>query len=249
MAIETITNVDEVGITRPTTGVDHVPSCRGYTKRTTREESKFLRELGLDGSFNKDDATIISSSTTVDGWRVLRYHKRVGFGKRCYRRVRHAMLDWDFEAREGNKYMGILSAETPKKAVSIGMNEADPSFIARRHMLATFTRLNFPKPLKSLFVVNPVHVVYEVKDDSRLVPTCLFSSTAYATLTGHILAGEERVTVLIDAGDAVAVEILSFSRPAPSIIGKCIWPLIGRMQQQFFLSEINHLDKIAKNKT
>jgi uncharacterized protein (UPF0548 family) len=154
------------------------------------------------------------------------------------------MLDWDFEACAGNKYMGILSAETSKKAV----NEAGPSFIARRHLLATFTGMNFPKPLKLLFVINPVHVVYEVKDDSHQIPNCLFSSTAYATLTGHLLAGEERVTVVIDAGDAVAVEILSFSRPAPSIKGKCIWPLIGRMQQQFFLSEIHHLDRIAKNK-
>ena len=87
------------------------------------------------------------------------------------------MLDWDFEACKGNKYMGILSAETSKKAV----NEAGPSFIARRHLLATFTGMNFPKPLKLLFVINPVHVVYEVKDDSRQIPNCLFSSTAYAT--------------------------------------------------------------------
>jgi len=228
--------------------VNPFPSCRGYAK-SAGEDSKFLRELGLGSSFNKDDATTISSSTTIDGWRVLRYHKRVGFGKRCYRRVQHAMLDWGFEAREGNTYMGILSAETSKKAVVIRTNEAGPSFIARRHLLATFTGMNFPKPLKSLFVINPVHVVYEVKDDSRQISNSLFSSTAYATLTGHLLAGEERVTVVIDAGDAVAVEILSFSRPAPSIKGKCIWPLIGRMQQQFFLSEIHHLDRIAKNKT
>ena len=108
--------------------------------------------------------------------------------------------------------------------------------------------MNFPKPLKLLFVINPVHMVYEVKDDSRQIPNCLFSSTAYATLTGHLLAGEERVIVVIDAGDVVAIEILSFSQPALSIKGKCIWPLIGRMQQQFFLSELQHLDRIAKNK-
>jgi uncharacterized protein (UPF0548 family) len=197
--------------------------------------------------FNNDESKTICSSTTIDGWRVLRYQKRVGFGKNCYRRVRQAVLDWDFEAHEGNKYMGILPVETSKKAVDFCSNEAGPSFFARRHLLATFTGISFPRPLKSLFVVNPVHVVYEVKD-SHIVPNCLFTTATFATLTGHLLAGEERVTVLIDAGNAVAVEILSFSRPAPSIKGKFIWPLIGRMQRQFFLCEIHHLDKIAKDK-
>jgi len=161
--------------------------------------------------------------------------------------VQRAVLDWDFEAHKGNKYTGILPVETSKKAVDFFSNEAGPSFFARRHLLATFTGISFPKPLKSLFVVNPVHVVYEVKD-SRIVPNCLFTTAAFATLTGHLLAGEERVTVLIDVGGAVAVEILSYSRPAPSIKGKFIWPLIGRTQQQFFLCEIHHLDKIAKGK-
>jgi hypothetical protein len=40
-------------------------------------------------------------------------------------------------------------------------------FIVRRHiMLATFRRMNFPNPLKSLFVVDFAHVVYEVNNDS-----------------------------------------------------------------------------------
>ena len=204
-----------------------------------------FRESGLRNSFDDDDATIVRSSTTIDGWRVLRYRKRVGTGKRCYRRVQHAMLDWDFEACEGNRCTGILSTETPKMMVDDGCNEATPKsrFLdTRRHLLATFAGIIFPKPLKPLFVINPVHVVYDVKNSRR-------SSTAYATLTGHLLAGEERVTVLIDGGDAVVVEILSFSRPAPTLKGKFIWPLIGRMHERFFLAEIHHLEKIAKSKT
>jgi uncharacterized protein (UPF0548 family) len=153
------------------------------------------------------------------------------------------MLDWDFEACEGNRCMGILSTAMSNKTVDVGCNETSPRsrFLTRRHLLATFTGIIFPIPLKPLFVINPVHVVYEVKNSRR-------SSTAYATLTGHLLAGEERVTVLIDGKDAVVVEILSFSRPAPTLKGKCIWPLIGRMQQRFFLAEIHHLDRIAKRK-
>ncbi|KAL3827221.1 hypothetical protein ACHAXA_006776 [Cyclostephanos tholiformis] len=233
--------LDEVGITRPTTGADPFPSCRGYTNKTM-PDSSLVRESRLEGSFYDDDATIICSSTTIDGWRVLRYRKRVGFGRRCYRRVQHAMLDWDFEACDGNRCMGIFSTAKSNRAAGL-------RFLTRRHLLATFTGISFPKPLKPLFVINPVHVVYEVKNSRRLVPTSLCSSTAYATLTGHLLAGEERVTVLLDAGDAVSVEILSFSRPTTTLKGKFIWPLIRGMQRRFFLAEIHHLEKIAQSET
>jgi uncharacterized protein (UPF0548 family) len=46
----------------------------------------------------------------------------------------------------------------------------------------------------------------------------LFSSAAYATLSGH-LAGEERVTVRKGAKDEVEVEIVFFSRSTRSTLG------------------------------
>ena len=111
--------------------------------------------------------------------------------------------------------------------------------------MATFSQIGFPKPMKSMFIVNPVHVIYEIKDAHRS-RKCIYSSAAYATLSGHLLAGEERVTVQKGERDEVEIEILSFSRSTSSILGKCIWPLIGQMQQHFFLSELYHLDKVAK---
>ena len=67
-------------------------------------------------------------------------------------------------------------------------------------------------------------------------------------MTGHLLSGEERVTVVWrkGAGGRVDIEIVSFSRSSPSLVGKIIWPLIGRMQTQFFVSELDHLDNVAK---
>ena len=82
---------------------------------------------------------------------------------------------------------------------------------------------------------------------------CLYTSTAFATCRGHWLAGEERVTVALrdddcnqpERGAPVDVEILSLSRPAPSLVGKIAWPLIGRMQNTFFVQQLNALEKVA----
>lgn len=243
-------NHDQVGITQPISSLNNFPSCPGYPKKTKRHSSFHKK---LENDINEDGAAIISR-IDLNGWRILRFHKRVGHGKQCYRRVQNAVFDWDFDAREGKKSMGVISAMRKKYGqlpdLDVRLNGEEEGFTnPRRGLLATFTEICLPKPLKSLFVVNPVHVPYEMKD-AKSIPECLFSSTAYATLTGHLLAGEERVTVVWRKGinDEVHIEIVSFSRAAPSIWGKIIWPLIGRMQKQFFLSELDHLDKVAKAK-
>jgi uncharacterized protein (UPF0548 family) len=178
---------------------------------------------------------------------VLRYHKRVGYGISCYRRVRRALFHWDFEARCGNKSMGIISSTLPLEN-EVDIRLENKASTTSKNLLATFTELRFLKPLKSIFVVNPVHVVYEVMDASG-ARNSVFSSASYATLSGHLLTGEERVTVRKGSNDEVEVEIVSFSRSTRSILGRCLWPLIGRVQQQFFLTELWHLDKIAKCQT
>jgi uncharacterized protein (UPF0548 family) len=225
-----------------------------------------IYSLKDDDDDDDDDAddTTTSKFTTMDGWRVLRYTKHVGFGNKCYKQVQKAILDWDFEAFHGNKFMGIVSALGAASKVATTIDSRGSVDITRssslakmkKHLLATFTGFHLPKQLlinKSIYIVNPVHVVYEVKDvrHSTTNNICIYSSTAYATLTGHLLAGEERVTVSIrndsTSRKRVDVEILSFSRPVPtSKLSKCIWPLIGQMQNQFFLSEIYYLGEIAK---
>lgn len=180
---------DEVGITRPVVvvGDDSFPSCQGYTKKAKRS-SKFRRMLGDGVGHQNDAAATISGHKTVDGWRVLRYHRRVGYGIRCYRRVQTALIDWDFEARHGNTSLGIISsALQPKNTFRVRSRRKARS--TTKKLLATFTEMRFPEPLKSIFVVNPVHAVYEIVD-SYQSPHSLFSSVAYATLSGHLLAGE-----------------------------------------------------------
>ena len=170
---------------------------------------------------------------------MLRFYKRVGYGTQCYKRVQEAVFNWDFTSHIGKKSMGIISAATDCKR---------PTNKTRKGLLATFTEINFPKPLKSLFVINPVHVVYDVKyhQKSTTKGKCISSSSAYATLSGHLLSGEERVSVIWNrSNDEVYVEILSFSRASPSTVGRLIWPLIGGMQKNFFLEELDHLDNVA----
>ena len=87
-------------------------------------------------------------------------------------------------------------------------------------------------------------VVYDVLDQRG--PGCTFTSTAYATLKGHWLRGEERVTVICrDGSHDVDVEILSVSKAGPSLWSKTIWPFVGTMQKTFFQQHLDHLAKTA----
>lgn len=87
-------------------------------------------------------------------------------------------------------------------------------------------------------------VVYDVVDQRAPEGQTTFTSTAYATLKGHFLRGEERVTVALrDGSQYVEVEILSISRAGTSVFGKTLWPFIGKMQSKFFQQQLDHLSK------
>lgn len=81
-------------------------------------------------------------------------------------------------------------------------------------------------------------------------PGTTYTSTAYATMKGHLIRGEERVTVAFrDDTGHVDVEILSLSKPGPSIKGRLAWPLLGNMQQKFFLNQLDFFSKTAAETT
>ncbi len=44
----------------------------------------------------------------------------------------------------------------------------------------------------------------------------------------------------------VDVEILSYSRPAPTLVGKLIWPFIGRRQRDFFERQLEALEQVPR---
>ena len=95
------------------------------------------------------------------------------------------------------------------------------------------------------WVVNPVRESYAVDvnaktpDDpawKRLPSGRRYACAAYTTLGRHLLAGEERLSV-VDCGDSIVVDILSVSRGRG--FGRLIYPLIGPMQRRFFRAQLD----------
>ena len=96
-----------------------------------------------------------------------------------------------------------------------------------------------------MWVVNPVRESYAV-DANKAVPADpewkrlptgrRYACAAYTTLGRHLLAGEERLSV-VDCGDSVVVDILSVSRGRG--FGRLIYPLIGPMQRRFFRAQLD----------
>lgn len=202
---------DAVGITKPSANNQSLfPSCVGY--QSIKKKYTGSQPI-LNNDRNIDTTRTTCSCSVFDEWRVLKFVKRVGYGKECYKRVQKAAFNWDFEARVGRKSMGIVSVSTKlintqSMDVQWQSHSTVPCTKPRRSLLATFTEICLP--LKSVFVVNPIHVVYEMRD-ARKIPKCIYSSTSYATLRGHLLAGEERVSIVWRKGidNAVDVEIVS----------------------------------------
>jgi uncharacterized protein (UPF0548 family) len=84
-----------------------------------------------------------------------------------------------------------------------------------------------PHPRLRLFwVLNPCRVVCRV--DGRR-----YASVGYATLDGHLIAGEERMTVRRGPSGDVTFEVLSLSRGAGPV-GKLLFFALGRTQDRFF---------------
>ena len=94
-----------------------------------------------------------------------------------------------------------------------------------------------------LWCSNPVQVLYDIVDQRG--PWTTYTSSAYGTTKGHWLAGEERLTVALrDADGQVQVQLLSYSKPN-TIWTKLTWPLVQRMQTQFFESQLQCLHDVA----
>ena len=265
-------NYDCAGMTRPTKLVPTSAAALG-SGRANGDSSK---DHGSDYSLDKycwPDAKITDDDSRRNngGWRILRYRQCVGYGPKCYKRVRRAVLDWEFatvgqeeSARggrgmsKGQKATGIIRAKdtvssgfgtdatTTGRVQSISLNPC-----GRR--MVTFTECRYIG-LPTFYAVNPVASVYGDIVDQRCSNGDMFTSTAYGTVGNHLLSGEERVTVLLrnsvsenDHDRPVHIEIRSYSRPAPTLAGKIVWPFIGRMQNGFFKAELNHFIEIGKS--
>lgn len=208
------------------------------------------RARSLDGS----DRVFRYTSSRVLSSRVLRYQLKVGEGTECYERVRDAALAWEFASKDkGIKHVPAQSAgygSSYGRSVHPleGMTDSADRKENWGKRLVTWTSVG------PFHVLSPVAVVYEwvnQRGSGRDGGGTLFTSCAYSTQKGHWLAGEERVTVALrDTFDThelapVEVEIVSISRPAPTLMGRLAWPLIGRLQDKFFVDELRALHQVG----
>jgi len=199
-------------------------------------------------------------------WRILTYRQRVGKGRQCYERVRNAALDWGFQTSDG--MMGMLEMPSVSSLPKMNSKVNSPNIIQRGsysiqrdpvddveepiafhrgigsfRRMVTFSASKLPFG-KRIYAVNPVMVIYDLVDQRSAGTT--FTSTAYATMKGHLIRGEERVTVALrDRGEGVDVEIFSISKRGNSLKGKFVWPFVTNMQNSFFNQQMGALQKVA----
>ena len=197
-------------------------------------------------------------------WRVLRFRQRVGKGQDCYEQCRDAALAWEFQG-VGQGMVRVEDSRPERKSGSAShahnnqcqeqdqdcKSSQSASLLSQtwapgRRRFVTYT--SFPKRggpfVPHLYTVNPVAVVYAAVDQRAPGTTC--TATAYATLAGHFLCGEERVTVCHrDHDNGVDVEILSVSRASDSFPGRWVWPLVGPLQRSFFSQQLHALQRVA----
>lgn len=191
--------------------------------------------------------------------RVLRYQLQVGEGMQCYERVRDFARKWEFDSGDkgievvesnphGSQYSQSFRIHHPLEGTT---TSAERSENWGRRMVS-WTKVG------PFYVLSPIAVIYECVNQNgsgRDGAGTLYTSCAYSTQQGHWLSGEERVTVAIrETKDhfrppPVEVEILSISRPAPSLMGRLAWPLIGRMQEKFFVEQLRALHQSAAGTT
>jgi uncharacterized protein (UPF0548 family) len=177
-------------------------------------------------------------------WRRIRLRSSVGRGVPCYQRCRDAALAWEFRGQS----KGMIQVPCPDSSPTPQtMVIGTPSEAIRRRLLITYSKIRLLLG-RSLYVLNPVAVVYDVVDVKA--NDNVYTATAYGTMQGHWLRGEERVCVrYCNVTEAVEVEILSFSKPARSMMGYLVWPFIGKMQLAFFDQQMQGLKLIAGKST
>ena len=236
------------------------------TQNSNMEQQLFQGKNNHNNRIDTHDTQ--NSGFKQKDWRILTYRKRVGRGRDCYKKVRDAALDWEFQSTDGSTGMMQVPDSSPicddfeshsKSKRSYSVQPASVQSDATQFSSPLYRSLGSrrlvsyaSKPIskflpsflqRRIYSINPVMVVYDLVDQRAPDGETTFTSTAYATLRGHFLRGEERVTVALrDGSQDVEVEIMSISRAGPGLLGKTLWPFIGKMQSSFFQQQLDHLD-------
>ena len=202
---------------------------------------------------------------------------------------------WSAPSSSSSSTSVSIPISTSKKHIRPIDNNNPTIVAALGRKLVTYTKRQILPFLPSLYVFNPVCVVYDVLDQKVLKhrntnnhyndhdtsnimytnsygqkqqPTqfqseskeekqnTMYTSTAYGTLNGHLLVGEERVTVVMRGENdnnhgekcgKVDVEVISYSKPSSSILSRLIYPFIGKMQDEFFVGELEYMKQSYEN--
>jgi len=223
--------------------------------------------LGLNGSVTKKQSTTRSLfhdceaifkrvSCNFLSRRVLRYQLQVGEGMNCYERVRDFALKWEFDS--GDKGIECVESTSQRSRYSQSsfrvLHPLEGTTTSAERSESWGRRMVSWTKVGPFYVLSPIAVIYECINQNgsgRDGAGTLYTSCAYATQQGHWLSGEERVTIALrESKDPfrpppVEVEIVSISRAAPSFMGRLAWPLIGRMQEKFFVEQLRALHNSA----
>ena len=102
-----------------------------------------------------------------------------------------------------------------------------------------------------VWALNPCRVT-SVRKDKYL------SEIAFSTLSGHLIAGEERFRVILDPHDDVYFSLFSFTKGASSgpgvlglgggLLGRIVMPLIRPLQKSFFTNQLREMNSLMGQK-
>jgi uncharacterized protein (UPF0548 family) len=214
-----------------------------YRKRVGRGKDCYqrVRDAALDWEFWTDDGSLgileVPATSPREGGPIWgQYQSLTRNHKGCTK------LPKPYAVPAAGRYSvrPVIETEAPATGGSCVYRSLGSS--SRR--LVSFASKSMRGLKPQLYAVNPLMVVYDLVD--QRAPGTTFTSTAYATLKGHWLRGEERVTVALrDGSEEVDVEILSISRAGPSLWAKSLWPFVGDMQSTFFERHLEHLARVG----
>jgi uncharacterized protein (UPF0548 family) len=271
---------DSVGMTNPCLHIDlrrdhdnHNNGNGGLETTTIPASIRKTSSTAGTTTTNSWWPNVLLSDKKKNEWRVLTYRRRVGTGDDCYQRVKNAALDWEF----GDEDLGMINVPATAATSATSHTPGQQQRYSAHSLLAesshqqlwsgpggrrfvtysgsgsssassSTTKFKFRVPIPRIYAINQVCVIYDLVD--QRAPSTTYTSTAYATMKGHLLSGEERVTVALrDGTQAVEVEIVSVSKPGPSLPSKLLWPFIGKMQQTFFERQMESLEQAANKVT
>ena len=172
------------------------------------------------------------------------FRRMLGRGDGTYEVAADALRNWAVNSGRGARIE--LELEPPA-----GISAARRGATAERG-LATMAQCPRHSPL---WILNPCRVTYELVDhrlersaggwasDAAQLPCAagVMTAVSYSTLRGHLLAGEERLSVCRCARTGeVYFDILSISRGSNPLV-RAVFPLIRPMQRAFFNDQLDHL--------